>query len=200
MTAQPTEPNTPQQRRWLFVNSMYRYHDALTADPRQAAEARRVLARLRRSFAGPRQEAEAYDVVFEHDPPEAEQEIWLLVAGLFALHPQPRPRKDTRGSIGTAMRALSQPPTESTTRRFQQLLAVDRNALPHYLRQCVQMLRTKNVAVDYDQLLDDLVVVLGPYSRDEEVRRVRLRWARDYHRKPRAGQDATTKVESPSIA
>jgi CRISPR system Cascade subunit CasB len=199
VNAQPAEtPETPQQRRRLFVDSLYRYHASLEGARPHAAEARRVLARLRRSLAGPQQETEAYDVVFAHDPPESEQEVWLLLAGLFALHPQPRPRADKRGSIGSAMRELAQRRGDSVNRRFQQLLATDPDALPHYLRQSVQLLRSDNVAVDYSQLLDDLVIVLGPHSRDDDVRRVRLRWARDYHRPPPKEQKSAADAKSPS--
>ncbi|WP_052372628.1 type I-E CRISPR-associated protein Cse2/CasB [Amycolatopsis taiwanensis] len=200
MTEQSAEPDTRQRRRHLFVDSLYRYNAALGGERHHAAEARRVLARLRRSFAGPRQEAEAYDVVFQHDPPEIEQEIWLLLAGLFALHPQPRPRGDKHGSLGTAMQELARQRGDTVDRRFQQLLATDRYALPHYLRQAVQLLRADNVAVDYTRLLDDLVVILGPHSQDEDVRRTRLRWARDYHRRPRNEKTSAPETESPSNA
>lgn len=200
MTSQPAEPDTPRQRRRLFVDSLYRCHAALGGERRRAAEARRVLARLRRSFAGPRQEAEAYDVVFQYNPPESEQEIWLLLAGLFALHPQPRPSGDKRGSLGSAMRELAKRRGTSADRRFQQLLAADRNALPHYLRQAVQLLRTDNVALDYDRLLEDLITVLGPQSRDIDGRRTRLRWARDYHRQTDTEKKSVNNTESPSIS
>ncbi|TVT22899.1 type I-E CRISPR-associated protein Cse2/CasB, partial [Amycolatopsis rhizosphaerae] len=87
MTNQSGQPASGKSRRRPFVDSLYRYHHALDSDTHDAAEARRVLARLRRSFAGPRQEADAYDAVFPYNPPEDEQDVWLLLAGLFALHP-----------------------------------------------------------------------------------------------------------------
>lgn len=173
------------ERRHEFVTYLYGLCAGLgSANSRRAAESRQALARLRRSFAGPRQEAEAYDVVFAHDPPQAEQEVWLLVAGLFALHPLHRP-SGPRRSLGAAMSVLVQRRGESVNRRFVQLVSVDRHGLPHYLRQTVQLLRTESVPLDYEKLLTDLLDVLCDNSRDEAAYRVRLNWARDFHIRPR---------------
>ena len=91
MTA-PAPAQTVTGKRREFITFLYDVHRNLTADNRYAAaDSRAILARLRRSFAGPRQQAEAYQIVFDFDPPEHEQHIWLLAGGLFALHPRPRP-------------------------------------------------------------------------------------------------------------
>lgn len=185
MTVDALSSDALTQRRRAFVNYLYGLHMGLeSVNSRRAAESRQALARLRRSFAGPRQEAEAYDVVFAQDPPQAEQHVWLLVAGLFALHPQPRPSGPPRRSLGAAMHVLVQRRGESVNRRFVQLLSVDRGGLPHYLRQAVQLLRTESVPLDYDQLLKDLVVLLRDNQGDDTAYRIRLGWARDFHRRP----------------
>ncbi|MGW2710441.1 type I-E CRISPR-associated protein Cse2/CasB [Streptomyces sp. NPDC001356] len=183
-------PNDTRQRRADFVTHLYRLNSSISSDNRHAAaEARRTLARLRRCFAGPRQEADAYQTVFDFDPPEAEQHIWLLVAGLFALHPQAPPRDaHGRASIGTAMGLLAQDRGDSVQRRFTQLVSVETSSLPHYLRQCVQLLATASLPLDYYRLLDELVGLLidDPYGRNADRRqRIRLTWARDYHRASR---------------
>lgn len=184
MTIEALPSDALAQRRRAFVDYLYGLRTGLdSTNPHRAAESRQALARLRRSFAGPRQEAEAYDVVFAHNPPQAEQEVWLLVAGLFALHPLPRPR-GARRSLGAAMSVLVQRRGESVNRRFVQLVSVDKNGLPHYLRQTVQLLRTESVPLDYDQLLTDLVLVLRDNSRDDAAYRIRLGWARDFHIRP----------------
>ncbi|MBQ1053449.1 type I-E CRISPR-associated protein Cse2/CasB [Micromonospora chalcea] len=191
------DPNlTVAQRRQAFVRDLYGLHYAITsANPRRSGEARQKLARLRRSFAGQQQEAEAYDVVFPHEPPIREQDLWLLVAGLFALHPH----ADTvRGrSLGTAMQELVEE-RPSAARRFTQLLSVDVAAMPHYLRQAIQLLRSAEVAIDYLRLLTDLAEMRQ--SR-EEAHRIRLSWARDYHRpKRRPKPDQTLPIESDPTA
>jgi CRISPR system Cascade subunit CasB len=195
----PTAPKA--QRRRDFVNYLYSLHDGLTSpNPRQVSESRRVLARLRRSFVGPRQRAEAYDAVFPHDPPRDEEQVWLLAAGLFAINPQPRPREATGRSLGAAMRMLAQRRGESVNRRFVQLVSVDRDALPHYLRQAVQLLGTETLPVNYQQLLDDLVDLLADGSNENDAHAVRLRWVRDFHRTqssrtPASSESANTTTE-----
>ncbi|WP_432050209.1 type I-E CRISPR-associated protein Cse2/CasB [Verrucosispora sp. NA02020] len=170
---------TVGQRRDAFVRSLYGLHYAVdSGNPHKSGEARRTLARLRRSFTGGRQEAEAYDVVFPHDPPEREQQVWLLVAGLFALHPQGTARGH---GLGLAMRNLVEK-RSTAARRFTQLLSVDPPALPHYLRQAIQLLRAEDVAVDFHRLLADLVDM---QESAEQAHRTRLRWAREYHRPKR---------------
>ncbi|MEV6813098.1 type I-E CRISPR-associated protein Cse2/CasB [Micromonospora sp. NPDC051296] len=183
-------PLTVDQRREAFVRGLYALHYAAdSGSPRRSADARRTLARLRRSFTGGRQEAEAYDIVFPYEPPEREQQHWLLVAGLFALHPH---GKTTRGrSLGNAMRDLVEK-RPSAARRFTQLLSVDVPALPHYLRQAIQLLRAEDVALDYHRLLTDMVDM---QESAEQAHRVRLRWARDYHR-PKWTTKAFPTVES----
>ncbi|NJP30071.1 type I-E CRISPR-associated protein Cse2/CasB [Microbispora sp. SCL1-1] len=183
-----------RQRRRRFVNHLYGLHAKLESGRQyQSAEARRDLALLRRSLAGGRQEADAYAVVFPYDPPIEEQQAWLLVAGLFALHPQPRPRtspgpsgaqRPPSRSIGVSMRRLVER-RSSAERRFLQLLGVDRTALPHYLRQAVQLLHTENIPLDYDRLLDDVVILMSEHHDPERAHRVRLTWARDFHRQLR---------------
>lgn len=182
MTDDALSSDTLIQRRREFVNYLYGLHVGLgSPNPRQAAESRQALARLRRSFAGPRQEAEAYDVVFSQNPPQAEQEVWLLVAGLFALHPQPCPSGLPRRSLGSAMSVLVQRRGESVNRRFVQLVSVDQNGLPYYLRQAVQLLRAENVPLDFGQLLNDLIELLRDGHPEGAAYRVRLGWARDFH-------------------
>lgn len=176
-----------RQRRADFITHLHGLHRGLSSDNRyNAGEARRVMAQLRRCFSSPRYEAEAYDTLFDFDPPEAEQHVWLLIAGLFALNPQPWPgNAHRRSSVGTAMGRLAQERGDSVRRRFTQLIAVESPAIPYYLRQAVQLLSTAAVPLDYYRLLDELADLLteDPHGYKADRRqRIRLTWARDYHR------------------
>jgi CRISPR system Cascade subunit CasB len=190
-------PDRPWElRRRAFVNALYRLQDNVERGGYAEPDARRQLALLRRSFAGARQEANAYDFVFRHDPPEAEQEIWLLLAGLFALYPQRRRANDSR-SFGATMGelALAKNSSSAVERRFVQLLSARTDALPHYLRQCVQLARGRDAPINYERLLQDLIGLTGPDQ--ERAHQTRLRWARDYHRRirsqsPRLAAEDTT--------
>ncbi len=184
------------ERRRAFVQELYGLHWALTSEnPKRSGDARRALARLRRSFAGPAQQAEAYDIVFPHEPPQAEQELWLLVGGLFALHPHGNTAKGR--TVGGAMRLLAEERV-SARRRFTQLLSVEARHLPYYLRQAIQLLRSGDVAIDYHRLLTDLVQI-----NSKSPQKVRLRWARDYYRpripdnRPSGNNDAVGAAEPP---
>lgn len=184
--------NWPVDRRRRFVRALYGLHSALGQDSPAAAQARQKLARLRRSFAGPQQEVEAYSVVLPFDPPIAEQKAWLLVAGLFALHPQP-PTARWR-SIGGAMRLLATERGDAARRRLEQLLSVDGSHLPHYLRQAVTLLRSAEITFDFHLLIEDLIVLLPSEFTADEAHAVRLRWARDFYRperRPAAGRPDT---------
>ncbi|MFC0107856.1 type I-E CRISPR-associated protein Cse2/CasB [Kibdelosporangium aridum] len=192
------------ERRAAFINHLYGLHHALSSPiPQRVSDARRILARLRRSITGPRQQAEAYDVVFAFDPPMSEQDTWLLVAGLFAVNPQPRSRTAGPRTLGASMRRLTELRGSSADRRFIQLLSVERTALPHYLRQTVRLLSTENVPLDYRQLLDDLVTLLDARRSEDEAHRVRLNWARDFHRRAtttRTTPTATDESESDTLS
>lgn len=191
-----TDPAGPPPRpRTRFVSSLYRLQEHIDGGGYLAHAARRDLARLRRSLGGPTQQMQAYEIVFRHDPPLVEQEVWLLVAGLFGVHPQSRPAPDNRESLGRSVRRLAvarglgsatgdgaAEESSPIDRRFTHLLSIGPDALPHYLRQCLQLLRAANIAVNYYRLADDLVAL---FSTDDQRRhRTRLRWARDYYAPP----------------
>ncbi|MFD9734626.1 type I-E CRISPR-associated protein Cse2/CasB [Umezawaea sp. NPDC059074] len=168
------------QRRDAFIDQLHKlHHGASSGIAKHQSDCRAQLARLRRSLNGPQYQVDAYEFLFKQNPPETEQETWLLVAGLFATHPQPG--RSGRRSLGTSMRDLRAKRTDSATRRFQQLLGRDRRALPHHLRQTIRLLASDSIPVNYGQLLDDLVVLLGERYREPEAHRVRLKWARDFH-------------------
>ncbi|WP_418154140.1 type I-E CRISPR-associated protein Cse2/CasB [Actinoalloteichus caeruleus] len=180
-------------KRAEFVTRLYRLHDGLESEvPARVSEARRTLAVLRRSLRDQAQEAHAHEFVFPHEPPRSEEDVWVLVAGLFALHNQPLRRGQQRRSLGAAMRTARGENGAGVDRRFRQLLAVEGDVLRHHLRQALTLLRSERIPVDYHQLLDDLVVLLDERDRsDDQRRRVRLRWSREYHEKPAKADDTT---------
>ena len=134
-------------------------------------EDRQALAILRRGASGqPRSTFEMFPLVVPWVPKARRLEDGaLLVAALFALHPQP-------GGVGTLGRAFASIPkkTESTDRRFVALLNCHREDLPVQLRQAISLLRSGEVSVDWRRLLGD---VLG---WDHESRYVQRGWARDF--------------------
>lgn len=93
---------------------------------------------------------------------------YFLVAGLFASHPSNR-----RGEgFGRSFHRLPESPSREL--RFKALLNSDTDELPAHLRQAVRQLATKEVSVDWDRLLHDLLRWSHP------SRFVQQRWARDF--------------------
>ncbi|GAA2635392.1 type I-E CRISPR-associated protein Cse2/CasB [Dactylosporangium fulvum] len=193
-----SDGNSYFDRRRRFVQALYGLNAALSQEGPAVAKARQKLAKLRRSFSGPQREVEAYSIVFPFDPPAAEQRAWLLVAGLFALHPQP-PTARWR-SVGGAMQVLAAGGRgDPARRRLEQLLSVGGRDLPHYLRQVMTLLRSAEITLDFHMLLDDLVVLLSHEFTADAAHTVRLRWARDFYRPQRPAR-GTDQSDTPAAA
>lgn len=170
-------------RRDAYVKHLYGLEDDLrSGNGRRASGARRTLAHLRHSFAEGRQHL-AYETVFRQEAPDgAEAEIWLLVGGLFALHPLSRRGGGGPRTLGASLgRLRRKTDSPAVDRRLLQLLARDRQTLPHHLRQTIRLLSAHDVPIHYGRLLDDLVVLLGEDHRGDRASRVRLRWAQEYY-------------------
>jgi CRISPR system Cascade subunit CasB len=133
-----------------------------------AREDRAALAELRRSFSNPLA-ALPYVVPFlPKDAPRREETALSLVAGLFALHPE-------RGHVSLA-KALSiiAKDSESVALRFRALLNADAEDLPTHLRHAVSLVRSRDLAIDYDDLLA-AVRWWGSESKNRQ-----RAWARDF--------------------
>ncbi len=96
----------------------------------------------------------------------------LLVASLFALHPEPAPQERSMGAVFHNM--LDGSNQKSLERRFSALLAASREDVGGHLRHAISLAKSKKVNVDYDRLFQDL----KGWSHPE--RYVQLKWARDF--------------------
>jgi CRISPR system Cascade subunit CasB len=137
-----------------------------------------VRAALRRSLAfDPGRFVLAYPYVEpfvknENDP--WRREVHYLVAGLWADHWR-EGRNGQPMSLGSACAAhQAASGSNSTERRFINLLDSDPDQLPHRLRQMIALL--KDQAIDYDDLLKRLL-----YWNDDQ-KRTQNAWARDFYR------------------
>ncbi len=139
-------------------------------------EDRAALAALRRGLGRPPgtvAEMCSYVVPWlSDDAPWKEEEkerAYYLIASLFAYHPAP----GGVGNMGHHFAQARDPQGENTAieRRFTVLLAAHPDDLDVYLRQAVGFLRSKEVPVNWHQLLQD---VLDWKCSDRYVQR---RWA-----------------------
>lgn len=144
-------------------------------------EDRRALAILRRGAnRQPGTALDMFSLVIPWVPENRHAEdSAFLVAALFALHPQPK----GQGTLGSAFAQISGE-SDSIEQRFNALLNCHRDDLPYHLRQAVSLLRSKEVPVDWQRLLRD---VLG---WEHDSRYVQRAWAREFWRSAASLQEA----------
>jgi len=174
----------------------------------QHREDRALLAALRRGAGQPpgaSPEVSKYvQAWLGEDAPAYLEEAYYLIAPLFALHP----KEGGSGNMGDHFAEMckrdllyerDKEPPPSVERRFMLLLSAHPDDLGDYLRQATGLLKSKDVAVDWQQLLRD---VLAWKSRDERPRiRVQKEWARAFWRSPKkvnsTVQSQTNSTDSP---
>jgi CRISPR system Cascade subunit CasB len=80
--------------------------------------------------------------------------VALLVAGLYALHPERTTGTNFGGSMGSLWQA--QDKRYSTEQRFVALLSARSEDLPYYLRQAVALIASHKIPLDWAKLYRDL--------------------------------------------
>lgn len=102
------------------------------------------------------------------------ESAFYLVAALFALHP----KSTDFGDMGKHMAATrTESGSDALERRFTALLAAHPDDLPEYLRQAVSFLKSKDIPVNWNQLLWDLQ---NWEKRDDPKYSVQKKWARSF--------------------
>jgi CRISPR system Cascade subunit CasB len=137
---------------------------------------RGALAALRRGLGRPpgtAAETFRYVEPWLGEKRSAEREAaYYLVASLFALHPL----STGEGNLGAHLaRTRSEGGEEALERRFTALLAAHPDDLPDYLRQAVSFLKSKEVPVNWNELLWDLLN--WDNKRDDPRASVQKKWA-----------------------
>ena len=139
-------------------------------------EDRGALAALRRGLGQPPGTvASTYRYVVRWLPADAkpwQEAPYYLVSALYAYHPM----AGGTGNVGDHFADARDPGSDDTAieRRFTALLAAHRDDLDVYLRQAVSFLRSKEVAINWHQLLFD---VQGWGHPDRYVQK---RWAQAF--------------------
>jgi CRISPR system Cascade subunit CasB len=105
-----------------------------------------------------------------------------LLSSLFASHENDHA---VQGNLGTAFRHLAaQTNSESVEKRFVSLLNCDREDLPDHLRHAVSLLRSREIPVNWRQMLDDLAYW------DSDYRSVQRKWSKEFWRAPATASGA----------
>jgi CRISPR system Cascade subunit CasB len=143
-------------------------------------EDRAALAALRRGLGRPPGTAvEMYPYIVPWLPEGSarHQALYFMVAALFAWHQgnwagEGEPWRRNLGASFAKLQALVQ--SDSIERRFTALLGCHADDLPDQLRQAISLLKSREVAVDWLQLLRDLQW----WAADD--RRIQRQWARAF--------------------
>jgi CRISPR system Cascade subunit CasB len=103
---------------------------------------------------------------------ERQQEIWILVACLSVYYPQTLDREDSR-NFGYSCRGLANATSsEGADRRFRALLDTALEDVRSPLTALVRQMKSKEIRIDYPQLLSDLCQWEHPdqYIQDQWAR------------------------------
>jgi CRISPR system Cascade subunit CasB len=157
-----------ETQRHPFVEHL----ETLTKDRAALAELRRGLGRAPGEAAG------MFPYVIPFVSSRYEEPDLYLIASLFALHPS----SSQSGNMGDHLYAYAKAVGDdaATTRRFVQLMRQSRAALDTPLRQHISLLKSKEIAVNWHQLMLDIS------GWEHEDRRVQRRWARAYWKPTRS--------------
>jgi len=141
---------------------------------------RGALAALRRGLGQPPgTAAEMYPYVIPwlgDEPPAWRERAYYLTAALFAFHPS----STREGNLGNAFAHCRDPQgnNDALERRFTNLLSAHPDDLAMYLQQAISFLKSKEIPVNWQQLLDDL------QSWGHPERYVQRRWAQAFWGRP----------------
>lgn len=154
---------------------------------------RGALAALRRGLGHPPGTVpDMYRYVVPWLPGDAQrwkEDAYYVVAALFAYHPQ----EGGKGNMGDHFAKTCEPQGDNTAieRRFTTLLAAHPDDLDDYLRQAVSFLKSKEVPVNWHQLLRDRMAWSHPDYRE----RVQKNWARSFWGRSRKNQDTNQETK-----
>lgn len=135
---------------------------------------RAALANLRRGLGKqPKTAMEMFPYLgqfLSNEPRPRYETAVFIVAALFAYYPD---APGNVGNLGDSIRRMKDD-SDSIERRFVALLDSEAEDLPYYLRQIIGLLKSKEIAVNWNRLFKDI----QNWSSDN--RRVQNAWARGF--------------------
>lgn len=163
---------------------------------------RGALASLRRGIGQqPYAVAETTRIVVPYLPVNSSKAIentFFIIGTLYALHPEQE--KNGKSNIGDHFRKMCEKSDDpqkglpaNIERRFIALLSSEANELPETLRQAVSLLKSKDVAVNWYRLIEDIQHWHSEEGRD----RVSRAWSRAFwHTAPEEKQKPDADVST----
>ncbi|HEX6780206.1 MAG TPA: type I-E CRISPR-associated protein Cse2/CasB [Ktedonobacterales bacterium] len=163
---------------WEFVQALKRLADNRQGRPKNLG----ALAALRRGLGKPPGTvAEMYPYVTQYlpeRPSRREEDAYFLIAALFAWHQLDWTAGEEfkkKRNFGASFRRLAlSADSQSIEKRFVALLDARSEDLPEHLRHAIGLLKSKEIPVDWVQLLEQVS------AWDHDDRRVQRAWAGAY--------------------
>ncbi len=116
------------------------------------------------------------------------QDAWIFVACLFAYYEQPISRSDTRNFGHSARGLAGEGSSGGADRRFRALLDTALEDLRSPLSALVRLMKSKNISINYPQLIVDL----GYWDHPDQF--VQDKWARAFWGAPPKSQPDAPEV------
>ncbi|MBI4851273.1 MAG: type I-E CRISPR-associated protein Cse2/CasB [Acidobacteria bacterium] len=171
-----TEPNkSTSQKKEEFISFLQKLAD----DKNGKKPDRAALARLRRGLGkNPSEATEVHPYIVPFTSSESDRlaDDYYLVASLFALHQiswLDGDKSPLKNNLGASFAKLKDD-SGSIEKRFVALLNCRKEDLPNHLRHIVSLLKSKDIAIDWLQLLRDL------NNWDSDERFVQRYWAKAF--------------------
>ena len=168
-----------------YEHSFITYLESLTK-----ADDRGALAAIRRGLGQPPGTVPAmFPYVVNKLPQHAysgswTEKVYYLIASLYALHPE----STTEGNLGDHFWRTLQHDAEkdkAIERRFTALLTAHSEDMPIYLRQAISFLKSKEVAINWHQLMGHIL----QWDKPEQATEVQKWWAAQFWRRPKKNDD-----------
>ena len=144
-------------------------------------EDRTVMAALRRGLAQPRspEVSRIVQCQLSENSPHYLEDAYYSIGPLFAFHHEFIADKGNMGNHFRDMCEDPENPPSSIERRFMQLLSSDAGDLDDLLRQAVSLLKSKDIPINWQELLNDIIDWKYSEDRQDFVRR---KWSRAFWR------------------
>jgi CRISPR system Cascade subunit CasB len=168
----------------------YEHHFITYLESLTKADDRGTLAALRRGLGQPPGTVPGmFPYVLPRLPNKAYPGSWVeqcyyLIASLYALHPE----SGYGRNLGSHFAHTLQHNTEkdkAVERRFTALLSAHPEDLPIYLRQAISFLRSKEVPVNWYQLMWDTLA----WNNPDKSPYIQKRWAKQFWQLPKQDGD-----------
>lgn len=158
-------------------------------------------ATLRRALSGEEHHIRnTYSIILRHIPDIKYQENWIFVACLSVYYPQALDRNDSR-NFGYSCHGLANATNSAgTDRRFRALLDTAAEDLRSPITSLVRQIKSKDIRLDYPQLLSDLC----RWDYPDQYIQIQDRWARTFwgasvadEEPPISSSENTTQLSEP---